>query len=101
MQTNKITLATVKKFIRENANSLYAKCSSSFDGMTDCVENRKGDFVKVNPLNIDLKKEHDLGIEQLWFVRDSRDYFHPFNEGGFRGIRISNSCGSSVIAIKS
>lgn len=96
----KITLASIKKFIKENSNNLYANCTSSFDGMTDCVESRDGGFVKVDPSKIDMNKEQDLGIERLWFVRDSRDYFRHFNEGGFVGYVISNSCGSSIIAIK-
>lgn len=98
MTTQKITLATIKKFVKENANNLYAKCTSSFDGMTDCVENRKEGFVKVDPTKIDLKKEQDLGIERLWFVRGSRDYFSRYNEAGLNGFVISNSCGSSIIA---
>ena len=100
MANSKITLATVKKFIKDNANCLFVECKSSFDGMTDCVESRNEGFIKVDQSKINLKQEHDLGIERLWFVRDSRDHFYPFNEKGFTGIKISNSCGSSVIAIK-
>lgn len=100
MKPSRITLATIKKFIRENSNDLYAKCTSSFDGMTDCVEKRNEDFVKVDSKKIDLKKETDLGIERLWFVRCSRDYFKPYSENGYTGYCISNSCGNSVIAIK-
>lgn len=101
MQTTinqKITLSTVKKFIRENANNLFANCTSSFDGMTDCVESRDDGFVKVDPNKINLKQEHDLGIERLWFVRGSRDYFEAYEQGNLKGIRIFNSCGSSIIA---
>lgn len=71
----KITLATVKKFIRDNANNLFVNCTSSFDGMTDCVESRGSEFVPVDPNKINFSQEHDLGIDRLWFVRGSRDYF--------------------------
>lgn len=98
MTTSKITLATIKKFVKENATNLYVKCTSSFDGMTDCVKSRTDGFVKVDQTKIDLKKEQDLGIERLWFVRGSRDYFSPYNEAGLSGFVISNSCGSSIIA---
>lgn len=96
----KITLATVKKFIRENANNLFVNCTSSFDGMTDCVESRDDGFTKVDPQKINMNQEHDLGIERLWFVRGSRDYFEPYEDVMYSGIRIFNSCGSSVIATK-
>ena len=49
---------------------------------------------------IDFTKEDDFGIDRLWFVRRSRDYFEIYNEGGMKGYRIFNSCGSSVIAVK-
>lgn len=98
--TKKITLSTIKKFIRDNSSNLYANCTSSFDGMTDCVESRNDGFTKVDQSKIDFSKEQDLGIERLWFVRDSRDYFRPYDKDGFTGYVISNSCGSSIIAIK-
>lgn len=96
----KITLSTIKKFIKENSTNLYANCTSSFDGMTDCVESRNGGFIKVDASKIDFSKEQDLGIERLWFVRGSRDYFRPYSENGFVGYVISNSCGASIIATK-
>ena len=56
---SKITLSTFKSFIRKNEGKLFIKCKSSFDGMTDCVEQnsnatfrpiqkleRKGPFVR-------------------------------------------------------
>jgi len=98
---SKITLTTIKKFIRDNATKLHVRCESSFDGMTDCVESREGGFAAVDSSKIDMKKEQDLGIEGLWFVRESRDSFEEYNRDGYKGYRIFNSCGSSVIAIKS
>ena len=97
--TKKITLATVKKFIRENASNLYANCTSSFDGMTDCVERRDDGFIPVDASKINMNQEHDLGIERLWFVRGGRDYFKTFENDTLQGYTISNSCGSSIIAI--
>lgn len=34
----KTTKATFKSFVRKNEGKLFIKCTSSFDGMTDCVE---------------------------------------------------------------
>lgn len=96
----RITLATIKKFIRDNKQNLYALCQSSFDGMTDCVESRKEGWVKVDGAKIDFSKEQNLGIAPIWFVRESRDNFEIYDENGMKGYRIFNSCGSSVIAVK-
>lgn len=96
----KATLATIKKFIKENANNLYANCTSSFDGMTDCVESRNDGFAKVDASKIDFSKENDLGIESLWFVRGGRDGFRPYERNGFIGYEIFNCCGNSIIATK-
>jgi hypothetical protein len=98
--SKKITLSTVKKFIKENAQNLYANCKSDFNGMSDCVESVNTGFKKVDSSKIDMLKETNLGIELLWFVRGSRDYFRAYNENGFVGIEISNCCGCSIIATK-
>lgn len=96
---SKITLTTVKKFIRDNTDLLFANCTSSFDGMTDCVEQRKDGFSKVDASKIDMSKEQNLGIEKLWFVRGSRDYFTAYDDGKYTGFEITNSCGCSIIAV--
>lgn len=98
----RITLSTVKKFIRDNAQKgLFVKSVSSFDSMTDSVEQKEGStFSRVVPESIDFKKENDLGIDGLWLVRESRDFFYEFDQNGMKGYRISNSCGVSIIAVK-
>lgn len=98
--SKKITLSTLKKFVKENAQNLYANCKSDFNGMSDCVESVNTGFKKVDSDKIDFNKECNLGIDLIWLVRGSRDYFRSFSENGFEGIEISNCCGHSVIAIK-
>jgi hypothetical protein len=97
----KITLATVKKFIRDNRDQLYINVKSSFDGMTDCVESLHDGFVKASEDTDTHTKEHTLGIKGAWFVGQSRDYFSPYDNIGkdMTGIEVSNSCGSFVLAI--
>lgn len=97
--TKKITLATVKKFIRENKDKLYINVKSSFDGMTDCVESLNGGFVKALETTDHL--DHTQGIKGAWFVGQSRDYFTKYDNigGDMTGIEVSNSCGSFVLAI--
>jgi len=93
----KITMATVKSFIKKN-RELYIKCKSSFDGMTDCVEQNVGStFQKAN--TTDMHTEKPLGINGAWFVGRSRDHFSEYNDGMYKGIEVYNCCGSFIIAI--
>ncbi len=94
----KATIATVKSFIKKNAEVLYTNVKSSFSGMTDCVESYNGGFSKAVATTEHM--EHTMGLQAAWFVGQSRDYIKPFNEDGFEGFRISNNCGCFIIAIK-
>ncbi|MBU3958935.1 MAG: hypothetical protein KKE91_03650, partial [Candidatus Omnitrophica bacterium] len=74
----KITRATLKKFIKDHKDNLYIEVKTSFDGMIDCISEVKGDFTPVkqaeNPSN------YNLGIQGLWLVGQSRDYFTKFED---------------------
>jgi len=96
----KITRATIKSFIlREMKNkNLYVKVKSSFDGMTDCVQDVKDEFRKVEKIDFDDK--YTLGIIGLWLVGSSRDYFTEWSDDNFIGYKIYNSCGTSILAMK-
>jgi hypothetical protein len=97
----KITLATFKSFVRKNADNLMVKNKSSFDGMTDCVEhNANAEFRPARPSDWSIKfPKNTLGIQGIYLVGSSRDYFSPFNEYGMKGISVYNCCGSFVVAI--
>jgi hypothetical protein len=99
-QMAKITLATFKSFVKRNrGNDLLIKCQSSFDGMTDCVEQaRNPQFHAVQPA--DQTFENNLGINGIWLVGSSRDRFQEFSEDGLRGIHVYNCCGSFTVAIQ-
>jgi hypothetical protein len=98
----KITLATIKSFIKNNKDNLYIRIENRFDGMTDCVMPRNDGFPKV--VFKEESIENTLGIQGAWFVGRSRDYFGKFEyvgqEGEFEGFKISNSCGSFKLARK-
>ncbi len=100
----KITLTTVKNFINKNENNLFVNVKSDFGGMQDCVAACNGGFKKVtrepNYHPESSYYEATLGFEGVWFVRGSRDYFNPYNENGFTGYSVSNSCGRFIVAIK-
>lgn len=98
--TKRFTKASFKKFIKENQNELFVKVESSFSGMTDAVESVDSPFTLVNPNEINLNNEHTLGIKGLWLVGDSRDYFESYDQNGFHGYSVWNSCGESIICIR-
>lgn len=89
----KITLATVKAFIRKNADNIYVKNNSSFDGMTDCVQSVKEDFKKID-------SELALGVKGVWIVGNSNDSFLPFENEFYIGFTIYNCCGEGIVAAR-
>jgi hypothetical protein len=96
-EDKKITLATVKSFIRKNPN-MYIKVGSEFDGMTDCVQAVEDSFNPIEPT--DTLHDRTLGIAGAWVVGSSRDYFTPFNNGIFDGVRVYNCCGEFYLVVK-
>lgn len=97
--SKKITLATIKSFIKKNEGKIYIKVKSSFSGYTDCVETIQDDFkLAVKDENINLK--YTFGIPGAWFVGQSRDYFEAFENENYKGFKVYNACGSFIIAIK-
>lgn len=96
----KITMATIKSFIRKNEGRLFIRTKSSFDGMTDCVQEcRDRDFSPA--LQSDLNQPgYTHGIAGAWFVGESRDYLSPISEDGFTGFHVYNCCGSFDLAIR-
>lgn len=99
-QDKKITLATLKRFIKIHFNegNLYVKQKSDFDGMTDCVQSVNDNFRKIE--SIDFNQLHTFGIKGLWLVRHSDDSFYNYQTDEFAGFEIYNCCGSSLIVTK-
>jgi len=94
----KITKATFKSFINKNRKRLLIRCTSSFDGMTDCVQTNHGaQFQTAQPT--DRSSENNLGIMGVWLVGQSRDYFDELSEPGLKGIHVYNCCGSFDVAV--
>jgi hypothetical protein len=98
----KITKATIKSFIKkaDAEGNLYSKVLSSFDGMTDCVQQvHESEFQKVVRDQERLDHENTLGIRGLWMTHDG-NLFEHFNDGTYDGYEIYNCCGTSIIARK-
>lgn len=97
--TKKITKATFKSFVRKNAENLMISTESDFDGMQDMVVScGNRDFRPVT--KSERSEENTLGIVGLWLVGGGRDYFEAVEKDGFKGIRVWNCCGSSVLAVQ-
>lgn len=90
LKTKKITLATLKAFIK-NSSELFAEEKASFDGMVDCVMPNKDS--KLVPVS----KEDALGHKGVYLVGSSRDYFTFVENDNYYGIEVSNSCGYGIL----
>ncbi len=90
LKSKKITLATVKSFIKKSPK-LWVSIHSSFDGSTDCVE-----LTRDNSL-VEIRKENALGSKGVWVVGSSRDYFKYVENETHFGIKVSNCCGCGTI----
>ena len=96
-QTQKITLATLKSFAKKNQDKLFTKEKSSFNGMTDCVESTSGTWSKTSIGNTGYYR---TGIQGVYTVGSSRDWFTHYEDSEFIGIEVSNCCGNSILAIR-
>lgn len=102
--SKKITLATVKSFIKKNKDKLFIQHLSSFDGMVDGVrpsENKEFHKAEVyTPVAGTVGEAAECGVRGAWFVRQSRDYFNHFSDDKYEGIEVSNSCGNFILAVE-
>jgi hypothetical protein len=98
--TKKITLATFKKFIRENFESLHISHSSTFDGMTDGQRSCDKVFRKIEKSDRLGMVDHDLGVSGVYLVGSSRDYFTAFEQDGYHGITVLNCCGCFRVGLE-
>jgi hypothetical protein len=95
----KITKATLKSFVKNNITRLYIARLREFDGMVDgvvSVEDRGFALVRLQA----PYQENTLGIHGVWLVGNSRDYFTEYDDGRFKGIEVSNCCGSFILGVK-
>ena len=97
---SKITKATLKSFVRNNSENLFVKVSSSFDGMTDCVESVNGTYKKVTINPEKANCSHTLGVSGIWLT-NSKNYFSHYEKDGFVGIEVYNCCGCFVVVTRS
>ncbi len=96
--TKRITKATIKAFIKKNANQLYLQKKSSYDGMCDGWSDRAAHpFQRVSVGSGTHDKQ--LGIDGVWFTTTG-NLFQEYNDGVYVGYNVYNCCGEFNIAIK-
>lgn len=98
----KVTKATVKSMITRGMKSgnLYINRKSEFDGMVDGCVQQKGGWVPAK--KTDINQEHTFGVEVIWFVGNSRDYFSEpefDTDGKLIQVCVYNCCGHFVLKI--
>jgi hypothetical protein len=93
----KITIATVKSFIKKNEQNLLINVKSRFDGMTDGVEDQNGGFNKIR--KSDRFHNNTLGILGVWFTPSTRNWCEIYEDSNFTGYRVDNCCGCFIVAI--
>lgn len=106
----KITVATVKSFIRKNREKLLIKITSRFDGMVDAVQfedapeftpARNRDYFDRDThkwIDVPQTCKSTLGIQGVWFVGGG-DWCQAFETDTYIGFEVSNCCGSWIVAI--
>lgn len=97
LATKKITKATFKSFVRKNLSDLFIKEKYSFNGMIDGIEFSNSSFQPAIQTSKHLN--NTAGIEGVWLVGNSNDYFSYYEDSFYRGIEVTNSCGNFIIAI--
>ena len=96
--TKRITVATVKSFIRKNRANLLVTVKSKFDSMEDMVTYRKGStFHTAKPNGRGEDDKHSLGINGVWFV--GRDLCEAIETDTVRGFEVYNCCGTWQVAV--
>ena len=107
--TKKITVATVKSFIRKNRSALLVRVKSSFDSMQDmvdycddqqfnpaqCREYYCTQTNKYVPASADNK--NTMGIIGVWFC--GRDLCNSFETETHRGFEVYNCWGNWFVAV--
>jgi|TARA_R100001530_G_scaffold43354_1_gene32970 hypothetical protein len=101
---SKITLTTVKSFIKNNKGKIFISTLNRFSGMTDGIEpcNDKGFYLadQTDPKQLEHGRDNTMGIKNAYFVFDSRDYFSIYEDDQFNGYEVSNCIGNFILAIK-
>ncbi len=87
----KITLATFKKFLKDNEGKVSVSVRQSHNSDT----NDKTWFQRKSERMID----RSFGIAGIWLVLGGGDSFEAWEGEGFRGIKVNNSCSIFIVGV--
>jgi hypothetical protein len=96
---SKFTISTLKSFAKRNADRLYVKETSSFDGMVDCVMPSEGAWRKTTVTQPKENAYYRLGIDGVYTV-GGRDKVDLYEDKKYIGLRVYNCCGESILAVR-
>jgi hypothetical protein len=96
--TKRITMATIKSFIKKNSEELFLKKINSYDGMCDGVNERAAHGFTQVEFN-HQSHANQLGIPGAWFTPGG-NLLTEYNDGVFKGFDVYNCCGHFIIAVK-
>ena len=90
LQNKKITLATLKSFIKKSP-VLFVEHLSAFSGNDDYVISNENPEMRL------VSKENAIGFQGVYCVGYSRDYFKYVETTTHYGIKVYNCCGSAIL----
>lgn len=97
----KVTLATLKSFLKKNDGKIYVYNKSRFDGMCDGVRDIHDAQWILSPYKYNSEKRNSFGHTHLIHCVDSGgNLVTPYSKDGFIGFEVYNCCGCFVVAIK-
>jgi len=97
-KVNRITKATFKSYVKKHKENLFINVTSKFDPMHDSCMQQYNGFIKATH---DCKMiENSLGVNGIYLVEDSKNYFSFYEDDFFTGIKVYNCCGSFIIGVK-
>lgn len=108
----KITRATFASFIKKNRANLFVLTASKFDAMQDMVDSTgERSFSPATPRTFWSNEAHAFvpakeddrnhyGINGVWLVGSSGNWFQHFENDEFVGINVYNCCGDFTVAVK-
>lgn len=96
--TKKLTIATVKAFIRKNLSKLLIEVRYDFDGMSDCVHSTGSKGFVPASASSNPHEKYNMGINGVWFT-SGRNGVNRVETATHIGYEVGNSCGLWTVAV--
>lgn len=97
VKTKRITVTTVRAFIRKNQGKIFINVKLIFDGMQDGMAAKNEGFLPATETTDNV--ENTFGIMNAWFTSGT-NYIVYYDSENYTGFSISNACAHFILAIK-